>query len=185
MTKDGSDADKKLWQHVAASVRPLESRKKPVIKKAAKPGKAAAKDKPSTAASVQKQRSIESSAPPLARVTRHETPGPRFNTGFDAATETKLKKGKLPIEGRIDLHGMTQDEAYRALTRFVQSARRSGKRTLLVITGKGKVSTGGVLRRNVPLWLEGNSAVLALTPAAPQDGGSGAFYLRLRKNPPT
>lgn len=103
--------------------------------------------------------------------------------GFDRTTETKLKKGKLPIEGKIDLHGMTQEEAHRALSRFITAALRAEKRTLLIITGKGKVG-GGVLRRMLPLWLEEpafRSHVLALTPSQPKDGGDGAFYLRLRK----
>lgn len=115
----------------------------------------------------------------------HRNSGALMPAGFDRATETKMKKGKLPIEGRIDLHGMTQEQAHRALARFVSGAIRDGKRNLLVITGKGSVSEGGVLRRMLPLWCEtGNLAgrVLALTQAQPKDGGAGAFYLRLRKD---
>lgn len=100
--------------------------------------------------------------------------------GFDRATETKLKKGRLPIEGRIDLHGMTQEEAFRALQGFMAGAVSSGKRTVLVITGRGK----GVLKRSLPLWLERQGMkehILAITPAQPKDGGGGAFYVRLRR----
>jgi DNA-nicking Smr family endonuclease len=95
--------------------------------------------------------------------------------GFDRATETKLKKGRLPIEGRIDLHGMTQEEAFRALQAFIGAAVLSGKRTVLVIT---------VLKGNLPLWLERQGMrehILAVTAAQPKDGGGGAFYIRLRK----
>ena len=109
----------------------------------------------------------------------------RTTAGFDRATESKLRKGQLEIEGRIDLHGMTQDEAYRALARFIARAYGQHKRTLLVITGKGRVSQGGgVLRRLLPLWVSEADMkiyVLACTPAAIKDGGDGAFYLRLRK----
>lgn len=103
--------------------------------------------------------------------------------GFDRATETKLRRGQLPLEGRLDLHGMTQAEAFDALYRFVISAAARGKRTVLVITGKG-VRMEGVLKKMLPLWLEDpelGKHILAVTPAQPKDGGSGAFYLRLRK----
>lgn len=108
---------------------------------------------------------------------------PPQKQGFDRATETKLKKGKLPLEGRIDLHGMTQEEAHRALRRFITDSLKAGRRTVLVITGKGRAG-GGVLRRMLPFWLEEPSLqkmVIALTAAQPRDGGDGAFYLRLRK----
>lgn len=108
--------------------------------------------------------------------------------GFDAATAQKLRKGKLPIDARLDMHGMTQEEAHRALLRFIALAVRQEKRTLLVITGKGRLSeNGGVLRRMLPLWLEEETRsghVIAVTHAAPKDGGNGAFYVRLRKKRP-
>lgn len=169
--KDDSE-DKKLWAQVAASVKPLAGRKKKIAVAAAKPAprvpiKALPPAKPvrtTTAAQV-----------------KPVTPPRAPNPGFDTSTATKLKKGELPIEGRIDLHGMTQEKAFEALHGFINRAARAGKRTLLVITGKGSVKTGGVLRRNLPLWLEGRADILAITPAAPKDGGSGAFYIRLRK----
>ena len=110
-------------------------------------------------------------------------PKPALNKGFDKSTETKMKKGKLEIEGRIDLHGMNQAEAYAALSRFIRTSENTGRRMLLVITGKGRLG-GGVLRRALPLWLEDSDfgrSVLAITKAAPRDGGDGAFYIRLRK----
>ncbi len=103
--------------------------------------------------------------------------------GFDRSTETKLRRGQLPLEGRIDLHGMTQTEAYDALHKFIHAAVAQEKRTLLVITGKGR-RFEGVLRQMVPQWLEAPPLaryLLAVTPAQPKDGGTGAFYLRLRK----
>ena len=67
---------------------------------------------------------------------------------------TSWPKGRLPIEGRVDLHGMTQSEAYALLLSFLQRAHASGVRYVLVITGKGSSSGGdGVLRRQVPAWL--------------------------------
>ncbi|TGV33802.1 DNA mismatch repair protein MutS, partial [bacterium M00.F.Ca.ET.168.01.1.1] len=73
---------------------------------------------------------------------------------LDEPTLDKLKKGRLPIEGRVDLHGMTQDEAYSLLLTFLHRAHAGGIRYVLVITGKGSSSGGdGILRRSVPHWL--------------------------------
>ncbi len=175
MSKKDDIDDKTLWQHVTRSIRPLQKNKAA----SAKPPGKAAKPKATISPPTQKTpRATLAAMPARVPSTRKE---PLFNTGFDKSTETKMKKGKLEIEARIDLHGMTQDEAFRALTRFLAAAKRTGKRNLLVITGKGKISTGGVLRKNLPLWLEGDARILALTPAAPKDGGGGAFYIRLRK----
>jgi DNA-nicking Smr family endonuclease len=107
-------------------------------------------------------------------------------TGMDARTLTRLRRGQTRIEARIDLHGMTQAEAYAALTEFVVDARNEGRRTLLVITGRGTRAGpgGGVLRTQLPGWLNGpvlRPHVLAFAPAQPKHGGAGAFYVYLRK----
>ncbi len=106
--------------------------------------------------------------------------------GVDARSVERLKRGQLPIEGRLDLHGMTQAEAHEALNGFLAGSATRGRRTVLVVTGRGgRGSEGpGVLRRMVPRWLNepGNrDRLLAFTEAQPKDGGAGALYLLLRK----
>ena len=99
--------------------------------------------------------------------------------GIDRANAERLKRGRHPIEGRLDLHGMIQDEAHRALASFVRSARADGKRCVLVITGRS-----GVLRAAVPRWLdepEFRPHLLAIATAQPRDGGAGALYVMLRR----
>ena len=183
--------DKALWQHVASSVTPLKARHKKAARDTAKNDAPAAPTSKTAAKPVKKTKPEKQATPQRSTLTRSAPTAPapqvrKSGGGFDRATETKLRKGQLDIEGRIDLHGMTQDEAWAALTRFVTRAHTQRKRTVLVITGKGRLSQGGgVLRRLLPLWVrEGSLAicVLACVPAAAKDGGDGAFYLRLKKS---
>jgi DNA-nicking Smr family endonuclease len=105
--------------------------------------------------------------------------------GLDRATAERLKRGLRPIEARLDLHGMTQADAHRALVAFVADSRAAGRRCVLVITGRG-LGTGepGILRRAVPRWLDEpglRPQVLAIAAAQPRHGGAGALYLLLRR----
>ena len=103
--------------------------------------------------------------------------------GIDRANAERLKRGQHPVEARLDLHGMTQDEAHRALAAFIRGARAGGKRCVLVITGRGRAG-GGVLRSAVPRWLhepEFRPQLLAIATAQPRDGGAGALYVMLRR----
>lgn len=111
---------------------------------------------------------------------------------MDQKAFTRMKRGKLKPEGRIDLHGMTLDRAHPTLTRFILSSHQSGKRLVLVITGKGKQRDEGgpipvrhgVLRHQVPQWLSMAplaSVVLQVTQAHVSHGGGGAYYVYLRR----
>jgi DNA-nicking Smr family endonuclease len=104
--------------------------------------------------------------------------------GLDRRSAQRLKRGQMPIEARLDLHGMTQDEAHRALDRFIREMYDAGRRAVLIITGKGTREGVGVLRQAVPRWLAEarcRSYVLATEEARPQHGGAGALYVLLRR----
>ena len=105
--------------------------------------------------------------------------------GLDRRTEERLRRGEMAIEGRLDLHGHSQDEAHRALVGFVERAWRAERRTLLVVTGKGRRDAGeGILQSAVPRWLNAaplRARVLAFARARPKDGGTGALYILLRR----
>ncbi len=116
----------------------------------------------------------------------------RAPVAMDRKSFTKMKRGKLGPEGKIDLHGMTVDQAHPALTRFLLRAHADGKRLVLVITGKGKAKpdTGpipvrhGVLKHQVPQWLKLaplSQVVLQVSEAHISHGGSGAYYVYLRR----
>jgi len=112
---------------------------------------------------------------------------------MDEKSFRRMKRGKIKPEGKLDLHGMRVDGAHPALTRFILSAQASGKRLVLVVTGKGKDRDEpgpmpvprGVLRHHVPQWLALPplaQAVLQVTPAHVTHGGEGAYYVYLRRN---
>jgi DNA-nicking Smr family endonuclease len=104
--------------------------------------------------------------------------------GLDKRKAQRLKRGQLRPEARVDLHGMTQAQAHAELNVFMAECHMADFRTVLVITGKGSVREGGVLRRMVPLWLNQpplRGMVIAIEQATPRDGGGGAFYLLLRR----
>lgn len=93
--------------------------------------------------------------------------------------DARLRRGRGEVQGKLDLHGLTQEGAYRALLRFLMNAQAEGKRLVLVITGKG-----GVLRAHLPLWLgqgELKPLIGGMSEAHASHGGSGAFYVAIRR----
>ena len=128
---------------------------------------------------------------PAAPPTRAPAPLPELRhdaqPGLDKRTAERLKRGQLRLDGRIDLHGMTQIEAHPALSDFIAACRGGGRRCVLVITGKGLGPDGsvGVLRAAVPRWLNeatNRRHVLAFHQAVPRDGGGGALYVLLKRS---
>jgi len=175
--------DSGLWRRAVRDVAPLRARSAPDRGRPARPEynppphageeRVGAKTRETPAVRSAPCRVAESLPPP----------GPFAEV--DRATAERLKRGRTPVEARLDLHGMTQAEAHRALTSFVAGSRAAGRRCLLVITGHGRTS-GGVLKAAVPRWLsepELRHHVLALAPAHPKAGGSGALYVLLRRLP--
>ena len=105
--------------------------------------------------------------------------------GVDRRTAERMKKGEMAIDATLDLHGMTQEAAHSSLHRFVLSCYGSGRRMVLIVTGKGsREGSQGVLRAQVPRWLNEpdlRPAVLAFGYAQPKHGGEGALYVLLRR----
>ncbi|HEY6631432.1 MAG TPA: Smr/MutS family protein [Rhizobiaceae bacterium] len=165
-----TDEDRVLWNLVARSATPLKGR--------------LAVEEPQTPAVEEKLQLPERKAVPVVAPTT--TPKRQHVLhALDRPTLDKLAGGKLPIEGRVDLHGMTQSEAHALLLSFLQRAHANGVRYVLVITGKGISSGGdGILKRQVPAWLSTppfRALVSSHDLAARRHGGEGALYVRLRK----
>ena len=173
-----SDEDRALWESVAKQVKPL--RKRPRVLKPSVAAKEAEtksrrglrfrRNPPHRYGSLSPQ---NRPPPPLAPIGRRE--------------RSHLSRGRKDIDARLDLHGMTQTRAHRALFGFLQRAHHDGMTFVLVITGKGKMGSEaerGVLRRQVPQWLglpEFRSLVVEFEEAGIGHGGEGALYVRVRR----
>ncbi|MDR3439617.1 Smr/MutS family protein [Telmatospirillum sp.] len=108
----------------------------------------------------------------------------RRSPGLDKSTAGRFTKGAMAIDAVLDLHGLTQPVAHAALGRFITGSADLGRRCLLVVTGKGNGQGTGVLRAEVPRWLNEpglRAQILAFTYAQPKDGGSGALYVLLKR----
>lgn len=135
----------------------------------------------------------ETSAPPARQVRPPPPPpppkapplAPGRIAGVDKRLAERLKRGQLPIDAMLDLHGLTQEEAHRQLDAFLANSAHVGRRCLLVITGKGLWrEDSGILREMVPRWLNeapNRGRVLAIAQAQPRHGGAGALYLLLKR----
>ncbi|RWP41674.1 Smr/MutS family protein [Mesorhizobium sp.] len=169
-----SEDDRVLWNLVARTAKPLKGR--------------TAIDSPDIGPDNGDDTKPPPRAPAMAPAAAAKAKTQHVSHALDEPTLEKLSKGRLPIEGRVDLHGLTQDEAYSLLFSFLHRAHAGGIRYVLVITGKGSSSGGdGVLRRAVPAWLSTPAfrpLVSSHDHAARNHGGSGALYVRLRRARP-
>ncbi len=189
-----SAEERALWDHAARALKPLKGK----ARVHASHAKEAAPAPPGAHEKAPAHRAGH--APPRAPAkTAALPPTPPPLSGLDRRKARKIGSGKVEIEGRIDLHGMRQAEAHAALRRFLMRAYAEGRRWVLVITGKGAplrrgeddeglVGVGpderGVLKRNVPRWLEEpelRAVVVGFTTAAIRHGGDGALYVQLRR----
>jgi DNA-nicking Smr family endonuclease len=174
-----SEEERALWESIAKQTKPLRKKLR-AAKAAAEP---LAAEAPVAAKSIPlpkllppaaMPRAAKPEAPPLAPLGRRE--------------RSQLSRGRKEIDARLDLHGMTQTRAHRALSGFLQRAHSDGLTFVLVITGKGKMgaeSERGVLRRQVPQWLslpEFRSLVVGFEEAHVGHGGEGALYVRIRRS---
>jgi DNA-nicking Smr family endonuclease len=139
-----------------------------------------------------------STSTPVTRIVA--PPRPRAQpTGIDGRTAEKLGRGQLAPEAKLDLHGLTEAAAHRALITFLRSAHARGVRLALIVTGKGAPRDlddapfdlgldgrkRGVLRAMTPRWLKEPELarfVADTRSAHARHGGAGALYVYLRKN---
>jgi DNA-nicking Smr family endonuclease len=197
-----SDEEHALWAGFVRSIKPLRKAKPAAEPPAKSPAPPRAKSS-SSASPKKSAANIENSLP---RPPYRSAEPPPSKSPPLAPLGRRLKKrvarGREPIDAKIDLHGMTQNEAHGALLRFLRRAQTSGARMVLVVTGKGSGSGSnsstqysgessgarfgerGVLKRQVPLWLalpEFRPLIVGFEDAHIGHGGHGALYVRLRR----
>jgi DNA-nicking Smr family endonuclease len=167
-----------LWEKVAQSAEPLDRGKA-----TSPPPPAGTRDPKQVAVPPSVGRAPAAVVPPVPAKQRLEP--------LDRRLRARLGRGTKPVDGRLDLHGLTQREAHNKLRSFLAEAQRRNARLVLVITGKGKPERAslfederGVLRRSVPQWLsspEFRGFVSGFDEAHRAHGGGGALYVRVRK----
>lgn len=103
--------------------------------------------------------------------------------GLQHSVMRKLRRGQYAIEAQLDLHGNTVPEARERVSAFLRGMQAQDKRCVRIIHGKGKSSEGKlpVLKGKVNAWLQQWDQVLAFCSARPNDGGTGAVYVLLRR----
>lgn len=183
LSKEESD----LWRRATRDVRPIE--------RAPVPGPPGPKLGETSREAMFPVRAGKPGAEPKARPHAQRKPGPGsvFAAG-DPALDRRVRRGRLRPERAIDLHGMTQVAARVALTSFLEKAQADRCRCVLVVTGKGapRAETAlfdarpprGIIRRRFIEWLDEEplrSIIARAAPAAPKDGGAGAFYVFLKR----
>jgi DNA-nicking Smr family endonuclease len=103
-----------------------------------------------------------------------------FRSGLQDKSLRKLRRGQYNVEAKLDLHGMTAEEAKETLYRFLLRCERNGKRHVLIIHGKGRSNTKPVLKNKLNNWLRQLDQILAFCSATAKDGQSGAMYVLLK-----
>jgi DNA-nicking Smr family endonuclease len=181
-----SGEDTELWNLVRNTAVPLHPEPpKPVSPPPQVPSPPAKRDKATKP---------QAAPPPLPKPTK-AAPSPPPGL-LDRRTRSRLSRGILDVDARLDLHGLTQSLAHRRLRSFIEGAQADGAKLVLVISGKGGPGglgdftepVRGVLRRAVPEWLrsrEFEPLVAGFDEAGRRHGGGGAIYVRIRKKRPS
>lgn len=194
MTDDCSSSDEgeALWQTYIQGLRPLPKKKTKIRDMASQSELASEAKQQKDCQSFSRPQPSSDIIDRGVQGENYDEKMPSFKETSDRNVARQLKKGTLQVEATLDLHGFTQEEAFKALFRFINLCQLKGKRFLLIITGKGKnlhrqsidEARPGILKEKVPQWLQQGHFrpnVISISGATRAHGGSGAYYVRLRK----
>ena len=173
------DDEKILWEKVTQSVRRMNPQ--PAFQTPKQGG--ALKTGPQKTSWIDRSQSVQAKAKTLPDKTMPADFRLGETSGIDGTSARRMQRGQVPIEDRLDLHGLSQEEAQKEVKVFIGSAVQKNFRHVLIITGKGR-DGHGILREKVPEWLKDAPLCYhlnAISYAQPKDGGTGALYIRLKR----
>ncbi len=207
-----TEEDRALWERIATSLTPLPGmRARIAARESTPPPEATARGgrgnvpahPPAPPQPKERRQHLADRAAALAPHPHrgNSTGAPPAIAPFDRKRSRRIATGRMPIEARLDLHGLRQAEAHGRLRSFLASCSARGMSTVLVVTGKGTPRSDeddgapwwaageqrGVLRRSLPHWLDDPEIrifVASYTTAATRHGGEGAVYIHLRRRTP-
>ncbi len=163
-----TEQDRNAWAAYAQLVRPLPGRAAPAPPPPPDPPERPAPPPPPPR---------HTARPPAPAVSIGGQPG-----GLDSTTWTRFRSGKLPPSRTLDLHGRTAQRAHHTVTGFLHAAHADGVRCVEIITGRGIGETGGILRRELPLWLNlPNLRPIVLAASHPHPANPGSVLVLLRR----
>lgn len=192
-----SEDDAEIWRRLARTITPLKADSE--VKEEAEDYKSLLLN--STTNVLNKNNNIIKES--TLKTNNTAAPKPREEpldhgktVGIDRRTAQRFLRGRMVIDSRLDLHGMTRERAHKRLVSHLLRAHDLSHRCILVITGKGSRtqntseyigvdSPPGILRNEVPHWLNMaplRDIVLSFSHAKPWDGGEGALYILLKRH---
>ncbi|MCA0403621.1 MAG: Smr/MutS family endonuclease [Proteobacteria bacterium] len=174
-----SDEEKALLSQMMQGVKPLKKSNKVETKKELKP--ILVRNRPA--------KEIKKTSPSLYLSDYYYDPVKAesilsySNTSLPSKRMKELKQGKIPIDARLDLHGLKKEAAKEALIHFINKNHEQNKRCLLIIHGKGSIEGDAPILKNlVNRWLKQFDEILAFHSALAKHGGNGALYVLLKSN---
>ncbi len=182
--KSAKPEDDRLWAEVTRTIsKQSSSRIAPVDLSHLRPASRKLPERPKTVVKPNSSQNTQATPTKKGQIKGPANLSSPVIAGIDRASAKKMQQGRMVIEDRIDLHGLSQNQAHPRLQSFLLSALRRQLRYILIITGKGREGRG-VLREKVPEWLSEppfGDHIIAFCAAKPEDGGTGALYVKLKR----
>lgn len=171
MNKIKEIKDLSMWQEFAKDIKPLDKNNK------------AATTPHKKKVNVQPHQEKPNPEMNLRSVKNSEVRVVEGTDFMDKKSLRMLHKGEMKIDARLDLHGMTEAEAFKALNDFIHVSYQKTNKLVLVITGKGMPDNPSIIKYKLPHWLKQENLAPLINrfcQAAKNHGGEGAFYVMLK-----
>ena len=168
--------DDTLWERIKQTISPLnrDDVLKTEVLKQVRPNRKAQPKAP-------KPKSLVSRPPASPYQSTLKTPLP-FSE-IDRKTQRKIDKGAMPVDGKLDLHGLTVAQAHQQFNRYIRTSAAQGRRCIVVVTGKGDPTKGsGTIRRELPHWAQGSEVSHYIHSLSEPIKNKGRYIILLRRN---